>query len=200
MSLVRDRLISMPALQTDKGSLCPCGALAGRACLRTVPAVRPRGGGGVSPASSCHGRTPVTRIDIASQRVETCGGNAIIRRSSRSARPFAAVDFQQLEGVEDVAPRERIYFRSDPERLCRAAYSPAVRLAVERQAPRSICSDATPSRAPKQARPSLTGSSCAGEDPVDEIGRLPILRVLVPSREGIACDPNAYPSDAAWRV
>lgn len=58
--------------------------------------------------------TSVTRIDITPERIETFGGNAIIRDVEQIGDvTFVAGDFQQLEGAAEVEPRERTYFRFD---------------------------------------------------------------------------------------
>lgn len=66
--------------------------------------------------------TSVTQIDITSERIETFGGNAIIREVEKIGDvTFVAGDFQQLEGAAEIEPRKRTYFRFDrrdgPDRL-----------------------------------------------------------------------------------
>ncbi|GLO79892.1 hypothetical protein [Sulfitobacter pontiacus] len=66
--------------------------------------------------------TSVTQIDISSDRIETFGGNAIIREVEQIGDiTFVAGDFQQLEGAAEVEPRTRTYFRFDrrggPDRM-----------------------------------------------------------------------------------
>lgn len=59
--------------------------------------------------------TSVTRIDIAATRIDTFGGNAIVREVERQgAVTFAATDFEQTEGAAEVGPRTREYFRFTP--------------------------------------------------------------------------------------
>lgn len=76
----------------------------------------------VSLATCAEEGTSVTQINIAPQRVDTFGGNAIIREVEQTGDvTFAAADFQQLEGAANVEPRERAYFRfdqsSEPDRM-----------------------------------------------------------------------------------
>ena len=179
----------MPALQTTK-AVCALVALllAAPASGQSLPSGLV-GGWDISPASCATEGTPVTRIDIASQRVETFGGNAIIREVEQiGAVTFAAVDFQQLEGVEDVAPRERTYFRFDhsagPDRL-KFVWKDIKTVDLFR------CD--TDARAEAGAA-SLPGSP-APAGPVDD-GPLPILQGLWVIA-GTSC---GTPSDAAWRV
>lgn len=58
--------------------------------------------------------TSFTRIVIAPDRIDTYGGNAVLREVDRSGDvTFAAGDFEQLEGAAEVQPRTRAYFRLD---------------------------------------------------------------------------------------
>lgn len=66
--------------------------------------------------------TSLTRIEIAPDRIDTYGGNAVMREVEQiGAVIFVAADFQQLEGVEELAQRTRTYFRlsqkNGPDRM-----------------------------------------------------------------------------------
>lgn len=63
-----------------------------------------------------------TQIDIAADRIETYGGDALVRDIDRSGPvTFVAADFLQREGVEELGERERVHFRltqrEGPDRL-----------------------------------------------------------------------------------
>ena len=62
-------------------------------------------------ACAAHGAS-VTRIDVAPGRIDTYGGNALVREVARiGAATFAAADFEQTEGAAEIAPRTREHFR-----------------------------------------------------------------------------------------
>lgn len=68
----------------------------------------------ISQATCAEEGTSVTQIDIAARRIDTFGGNAIVREVEQTGDvTFVAADYQQLEGAADVEPRERAYFRFD---------------------------------------------------------------------------------------
>ena len=59
--------------------------------------------------------TATTGIAIASDRIDTFGGNALVREVERQgAITFVAADFRQIEGVPELGPRTREYFRFAP--------------------------------------------------------------------------------------
>ena len=59
--------------------------------------------------------TSITGIRIASDRVDTFGGNALVREVERRGTvTFVAADFQQTEGVPELGPRTREHFRFTP--------------------------------------------------------------------------------------
>ena len=56
--------------------------------------------------------TTMSRIDVAPGRIDTFGGNALVREVTRiGAATFAATDFEQTEGAAEIAPRTREHFR-----------------------------------------------------------------------------------------
>ena len=66
--------------------------------------------------------TSMTQVDISADVIDTFGGDAAVREVERFGDvTFVAADYQQLEGVEEVAPRERAFFRltqrGGPDRL-----------------------------------------------------------------------------------
>ena len=68
-----------------------------------------------SPRACATTSTSMTRIDIAPTRIDTFGGNAIVREVERQgAVTFAATDFEQTEGAAEVGPRTREHFRFTP--------------------------------------------------------------------------------------
>ena len=66
--------------------------------------------------------TSVSRIEVATDRIDTFGGNALVREVVRTGPvTFAAADFEQTEGAAEIAPRTREHFRMDqreaPDRM-----------------------------------------------------------------------------------
>ena len=66
--------------------------------------------------------TSTGRIDVAPDRIETFGGDALVREVVRiGPATFVAADFRQLEGAAEIAPRTRTHFRMDqragPDRM-----------------------------------------------------------------------------------
>lgn len=127
--------------------------------------------------------TSITQIDVTPGRIETFGGNAIIREVEQiGPATFVAGDFQQLEGVADVSPRTREHFRfsrrEEPDRM-RFIWKGVLSDDLVR------CSDVdTDASAP--ATPAVPASG----------GHLPIpvgLRVL-------AGESYDNPANASWRV
>ena len=54
----------------------------------------------------------VTQIDLSPDRIDTYGGNALVREvETIGASTFVAGDFEQTEGAAEIAPRSRQYFR-----------------------------------------------------------------------------------------
>ena len=103
-------------------NLVRCGASAAPASPRPTEAAAPSparslpsgvvGSWDVSLASCAAPGTSVSRIDIAPERIDTFGGNALVREVTRiGTATFAAADFEQLEGAAEIAPRTREYFR-----------------------------------------------------------------------------------------
>ena len=66
--------------------------------------------------------TSVTQIDIAADRIDTYGGNAMVQEVERSGPvTFVAAAYLQTEGVPELGPREPAYLRltqrEGPDRL-----------------------------------------------------------------------------------
>ena len=128
--------------------------------------------------------TSVTRIDLASDRIETFGGNALVQEVERIGPvTFVAGDFQQLEGAAEIEPRTREYFRlaqrNGPDRL-RFVWKDVQDVDLVK------CSAST------------AGSMAADREAADPAfdGQLPIpLGLWV-----IAGTPCESPANAGWRV
>lgn len=133
--------------------------------------------------------TSVTQIDIATERIETFGGNAILRQVDQIGDvTFAAGDFQQLEGAADIAPRERTYFRFDqragPDRMT-FVWKDVQTVDLVRCGT-SVSPDSAATALPEDPLPTTPGYD----------GQLPIpLGLWVVA--GSSCES---PANAAWRV
>ncbi|MGR3436322.1 MAG: hypothetical protein ACU0CO_15765 [Shimia sp.] len=142
----------------------------------------------ISAASCARPGTSVSQIDIAPDRIDTFGGNALLREVERiGTATFAAGDFEQTEGAAEVEPRTREYFRlSQPEGPDRMRFVWKGVQAVD------LVRCAEPTAAAETTAPSAPVPSDA---PAHD-GQLPIpLGLWVVA--GTSCES---PADAAWRV
>ena len=142
----------------------------------------------VSVASCAAPGTSVSRIDVAPGRIDTFGGNALVREVSRTGPvTFAAADFEQLEGAAEIAPRTREYFRMDQrEGLDRMRL---VWMGVQ-------TIDLVRCAAAAAAPASVPAPAASNPDAPTFDGQLPIpLGLWV-----IAGESCENPADAGWRV
>lgn len=85
--------------------------LAGSAFAQSLPA-RAVGSWDVSAEECRKAGTSVTQVDITRRGISTYGGNAIVRQVVLAGPvTFVAADFLQTEGVQELGPRARNYFR-----------------------------------------------------------------------------------------
>ena len=145
-------------------------------------------------AEACAGPGSMTRIDIAPTRIDTFGGNAIVREVERQgAVTFAATDFEQTEGAAEVGPRTREYFRFTPTgpNAMTMIWKDVQTVNLVRCGARQIDAGTVP------AMPADTGDAPVPVSTEPRMGtRLPIpLGLWV-----IAGEPCESPANAAWRV
>ena len=92
-------------------------ASAGFASPALAPSLSPdlTGRWDVSRGACAASGTSMTAIDIATDRMDTFGGNALVREVERQgAVTFVAADFQQTEGVPELGARTREHLRFTP--------------------------------------------------------------------------------------
>jgi hypothetical protein len=143
----------------------------------------------VSQEACAASGTSVSQIDILPDRIDTFGGNAILREVEKIGDvTFVAGDFEQREGAEQIAPRTGEYFRFDqrdgPDRMT-FVWKDVQRTALVR------CGKAVVEKKAVDLAPRPPAANEPGYD-----GQLPIpLGLWV-----IAGESCQNPANAGWRV